>query len=446
MGSLPPVPASPALSPVYAFNAPGEPVLLYQGLIGGPDSPEQEAEVQLSWSPRTEIRWRQAPGDEQDLTVTDRVLLLRRPDGEAEVPAHLSGLGEGWVNSVRLGSNDAQADRIVAHWFNLPALHGTDHLEKHLPNGETHWWAGRWMFQAEGWKAVIDRRFDYTEACSESDGRDTNVMTHVMELTRDDGARFTVAQAEPVLQALQFGVSFALGRWAAPMLPVALAGDRVVWEHWSALLCDPLPGVESGWWWPWDRTSLNDVLQRYMREYTDPDRARALGMLTAMAVIANKPRGFIEPRITQAVVLLERFSWEHCREHEGLSRKAAKDLHLDGRLRKHLDAAGIEAGVDPKTLPAVSKYLDEIGTSSETSGRDGATAVARVRNALVHPEARGVDVYDVPDLLTEIWHLATYYVNLLMLHRLGFQGKLRDLHPYGGLASDTVLVPWAPRT
>jgi hypothetical protein len=45
MDFLQPVPASPALAPVYAFNATGEPVLLYRGIVRGPDIPEHEVEV-----------------------------------------------------------------------------------------------------------------------------------------------------------------------------------------------------------------------------------------------------------------------------------------------------------------------------------------------------------------------------------------------------------------
>jgi len=72
-------------------------------------------------------------------------------------------------------------------------------------------------------------------------------MTHVMELRRVDGATSRPADAEPLLTALHVGVCFALGRWAAPMLPVGegVAGGRG-WEDWRLPQCDPARSISPG--------------------------------------------------------------------------------------------------------------------------------------------------------------------------------------------------------
>src|SRR5512132_3634116 len=103
------------------------------------------------------------------------------------------------------------------------------------------------------------------------------VMTHVMELCRADGAAFTAAEAEPVLTALHVGVSFALGRWAAPMLPVGVdSTGKVVWEDWHPGLCDPARRTSHGWWHDQQQASLADFLGRVITAFADPDLLPAL--------------------------------------------------------------------------------------------------------------------------------------------------------------------------
>ena len=41
-------------------------------------------------------------------------------------------------------------------------------------------------------------------------------MTHVMAIERADSGAFTAEDIEPVLDALQLGMSFAVGRWVSP--------------------------------------------------------------------------------------------------------------------------------------------------------------------------------------------------------------------------------------
>src|SRR4029450_6677737 len=88
-------------------------------------------------------------------------------------------------------------------------------------------------------------------------------MTHVMELCRADGPAFTAAEAEPVLTALHVGVSFALGQWAALMLPVGEDNSgKVVWEDWHPGHCDPARKTSPGWWHEQQHSCLTDFLGR----------------------------------------------------------------------------------------------------------------------------------------------------------------------------------------
>src|SRR6266508_368990 len=116
--------AVPAIAPVYPFNEPGQPVVLYDGPIGALAAHDAPGVVELSCLPDLNVVWRieassmpvGAPGD----SVT---LVLRRPSGDARVPGVWRERTDGWSNGAAIGKADVPLTRIVTHWFNLPDLH-----------------------------------------------------------------------------------------------------------------------------------------------------------------------------------------------------------------------------------------------------------------------------------------------------------------------------------
>lgn len=269
--------AGAPLSPVYPFNDPGEPVKLYQGLLGGAVGSDVPGEVELVCAPRPSLEWCvesvYIPAV-RNMTVSS--LVLQHRPGVAEIPVHVWDGNGGWSNGATLGRADASLQRITAHWFNLPNWHGPERLTAATPGGGQTWWSGRWGAEIGGWRITIDVRPDYERVWSELHKTDVYVMTHVMEIRRADVAMFTAADAEPLLAALHIGVSFALGRWAAPMLPVGQSGDgQVIWEDWRPLHCDAARQVSPGWWYERDHQSLGDFLSLVVPAFADPAR-RAL--------------------------------------------------------------------------------------------------------------------------------------------------------------------------
>jgi hypothetical protein len=79
--------ALPAISPVYPFNDRGEPVVLYEGPVGGLARMAAHGVAELSCVPDLGVVWR-IEGDSRVGVPGDSVTLaLRRPDGDA----HLTG-------------------------------------------------------------------------------------------------------------------------------------------------------------------------------------------------------------------------------------------------------------------------------------------------------------------------------------------------------------------
>ena len=90
----------------------------------------------------------------------------------------------------------------------------------------------------DGWTVTIDRRDDHDEIWNRVKAEGTFGVTHVDEVRRTDGSSFLPSDVGPVLDALQFGMSFAVGRWVSPTVPVGFGPDgRQVWEQCSARQC-----------------------------------------------------------------------------------------------------------------------------------------------------------------------------------------------------------------
>jgi hypothetical protein len=140
-----------------------------------------------------------------------------------------------------------------------------------------------------------------------------------MEITRLDCQAFTSADVQPLLGALHFGLSFALGRWVAPALPVGFDTDgQRVWEQWAPWLCEPGHSGAMAWWYYARADDLQALLYAGSTAFTDPCRADPARLLLSMAVQSNSA-GFVEQRLMTAFSEIEDLSWIIRKMREGLS-------------------------------------------------------------------------------------------------------------------------------
>jgi hypothetical protein len=425
--------ANPPLSPVYPFNEPGQSIVLHDGPIAGLARNDVPGVVELSCVPVPNLAWRINHGSRAGIPAGEVTLLLRRPDGDVRLPGECRESGEGWSNGAEIGKADAPLKRIVAHWFNLPDFHAR---------------LGRWETETDGWKVTLDVRPDHDRVWTDLHKAHIYVMTHVMELRRADEATFTATEAEPVLTALHVGVSFALGRWAAPMLPVGEGANGEVWESWRVPHCDPARETSPGWW-DQRHTSLADFLDRVVRAFADPDRLPALRLQMMLGISAMNDRGFVEQRVMMGAAGLEHIMWQtmvlggRMSEEQYLGRGPyrGRGPQAHDLLRTVLTDAQIPIDIDAQLLAVIARFVtDERAQYGPVL--DGPDVVTQIRNRLVHPKAAQERLYRQDGLVAEVWLLARYYLVLLILHSLGYQGSYRDLRKLRGLAGDVDKVPW----
>jgi hypothetical protein len=369
-------------------------------------------------------------------------LRLRRPEGDLLVPAVWRDAQEGWSNGTTIGKADAPLTRIILHWFNLPDLHGPIRLAVDSEGGERRS-SNRWRSDAGGWRITLDARPDHDQVWTDLHKSNVYVMTHVMELRRTDGATFTSVEAEPVLAALHIGVSFALGSWAAPMLPVGegMSGDRV-WEDWRLPHCDPARSIARGWWHERQHASLAELVNLVITTFADPDRRPALRLQMMLAILAMKDQGFTEQRIMIGAAGLEHIMWQTLVLGGRMTKRQYRRRDAYELLRIVLSNAQIPIDVDPALLPAAAAFVAG-ETGRQGQNLDGAEVVTRIRNRLVHPKGAQERVYRQDGLVIDTWLLIRHYLTLLILHSLGYNGAYRDLRKIHGWATEVGTVPWA---
>jgi hypothetical protein len=433
---------------IYPFNEPGQPIPLYRGDIGGLAVNDVSGGVEFRCTPEPLIEWIVDPGTSpQFANRQDEIpLVLHQSGGDIELPGYVRGIDGGWSNGATFGGDNTPLSQMIAHWFNLPNWHGPELLGTTTEAGEHRCWHGRWVLEADGWSITLDVRPDHSAVWRDLHKSSIYVMTHVMEIRRADGASFTASDAEPVLAAMHVGISFALGRWAAPMLPVGLDGSGgIVWEEWKASLCDPARSPSPGWWYEQDQVALAGFLKLVISAFSDPGRKERIWMQMVLAIMATSAPGFVEQRIMLGFSGLEHLMWQNLVLAGMFTEDGYRKAHAGDKLREVLSAAEIPAGIDSSLHPAIANLAAQ--KKKDGMNMDGAEAVAWTRNRLAHPKAGKQEIYQHTGLLAEVWLLLRHYLVLLILNSLGYQNSYRDLRKLKGWASNTGTVPWAtPQT
>jgi hypothetical protein len=432
-----------ALVPVYPYGQPAEPIALHEGDITIGDQTEHGV-IEYRLSPGAGVRWR-FKGDRQ-IGLRPVTLCLQPATGG---PAELSGrcdrsrttVGDsGSLNSCVLGSSDARMDHVVVHWLNAPEVQPDERISDRSA-GRDYW--GRWSAEVSGWAVVVDARPDLDEVWERAKQSGSIVMTHTMKVSRSNGDEFTAEEVDPLLDAMQLGMSFAVGRWVSPALPVGFdkSGNRV-WEQWFALHCTPGNPGPIRWWTERSRADLIKLLEVLAQRVEDPDEQFSIRFMLSSAVL-SAAGGFMEQRIMTGFAALEHLMWRRLvpgtmseRDYKNTTSNPAYK-----KLKLVLDEAGIPDDVNEPDLPSLYAWVQN---QQDPNHRTWHFAACKVRNLIVHPTDSEEKLYKQDEMvIQEAWILTHHYLLLLLLHHLGYDGGYERQVPPGGWSGNVTLVPWA---
>lgn len=276
---------------------------------------------------------------------------------------------------------------------------------------------------------------DLREVLPKAADLDSCVLTHVMEVRRSDTSPFTPDQAKHLLWGLQCAVSFARGHWAYPAVPVGFdKSGGAVWSEWRPGFAEPArDGL--GWWNEHRPQDLWQMVDLFLAHWLDPDRQKALQFATISAVSAVET-GFVEQRLLTAVTGLELLSWVIDVRERKINEDRWTSKSAYERLRKLLTEARVPLGIDPDRSPDLAALATSLGY------RDGAEAIIKIRHSLTHPKDNA-HLYAVDKALAEAHLLSLRYLELVLLHRIGYRGHVHDRTHRGRWSGASQRVPWA---
>jgi hypothetical protein len=423
MGAVP-------LQGLYGFADPGEDIELYRGEGTLDGEPAGGVRIWMPMSRGLKLRW-QTTNPEQSVELGRSALSIDHPQlGSVVVPVdvnHSDGWGVGPGTELGVGGRLA---RVVAHWINLPLVLPSSPLT----TGDRSW-AGRWEVESCGWRLTLDSRPDHSELLRTANELDEQyLMTHVAELRRSDHQEFDATAASNVLFGWQLAMSFALGRWVAPALPVGFDGqERRVWEQWAPWRCDTMRGYES-WWDTHTADDLGQFVDAYLKAYLNVDQHEVVRWVAMHVITANHSGTTAEGKVMLAQAGLEYLAWVTLVLSGRVTRKAYKAMTAAERLRLLL--------VEARIPPEVPRELDALNELARRDYLDGPDAAAWVRNRLVHPKDAG-EPYRIGGLVWQTAQLLLQYGELLLLHRLGYSGRFMRRYPPHRWAHSSEPVPWA---
>lgn len=334
------------------------------------------------------------------------------------LPAHVLSEGRGFSQGGSPAAPGARIDRLVAHWLNLPGVRPRTLISRDEEGGTRIEWHGRRVIETPPWQLTLDARSDHDDVYRDAKRGYLSALTHTMMLRRQDGELFSTEEAEQILGDVHLGLSFPLGRWAAPILPIGLAADGTpIASFWGAWHADT-PGIDADRWWPEHRSEfLDDYLTKLISLSEDPTERGHLNFLITSS-LATSQKAYLEQRLSTGLAAIEYLSWidevlsGQVSEHDWRYKRnsAAK------RIRRRLINASVPLVIDAELSP-------ELAAFAKHDNADGPIAVALVRDAVTHPKERET-IYGVGSPLADAARLSSRYLDLLSCIVSGIAGRL----------------------
>jgi hypothetical protein len=355
------------------------------------------------------------------------------------VGAHRQSSDYGWIpGGLGQFGSASRLVRVIAQWINLPNLRGQA-LGQPAMDGRLHPWRGRWEIDLGPWHITVDSRRDLDKMYQAAKRNYLTVLTHTMEIRQHDDAPFAGEDAASVLDGLHLGFSFTLKRWAAPLLAVGFdSRNQPVWSRWGPAHADT-PGHDAlAWWNAYRPDDLRLLLTDLFARWNDADERDTLTFAVTSALAAGQ-NAFVEQRLMTAIAGIEELSWVDEVASGQLDETQWRNKKADWRIRRLLNKAQIPLHIDAKNTSALAKFVNDRSLS------DGPAGLIGVRNEVTHRKGRR-QIYQAEGLLGEASRLSSQYLDLLILHRLRYQGHTIDRTKLDGWAGDSQPVPWYPQS
>jgi len=401
--SVSPIPSSnrrtlpDALRPHMSFGEPDEAIAIYQGPISysqAAGSVRADAIISLIWLPLPAIHL-DVPSIPDD-TILDGANVSIRTDDGTVAPC-------GLVSSILTNRIEGVSSTSMIGFINGPVVSPADgpvtHVMFLLPNFDQPIGRGicypdqssraaRLILQGSGWVITLDATHDERDIKKYLSANSGFGVTQVGRLEKEDRSPFTASEAQAVLRALAWYVSFASGRWTGPCLATGfdLSGKQV-WQVWGYSRTAPFRHRES-----WVDCLHSDQFEApfpgFMKLWLDDTWEEVIRLAFHWYIEANAQAGSIEGSIVLTQTAFELLAAAILVDHNAwLSQDGCDKLAAADRIRLLFLWAGISTGI-PEKLSDLVKLAKQYEDFMINKIPDAAASMTAIRNTITHPTSR----------------------------------------------------------
>ena len=311
--------------------------------------------------------------------------------------------------------------RLVFHLPNFPYLHGQGR--------------GKIILSAGGWMIQIQPVNNHEELIKELKKAGGFAITYVGEISKLDNSSFSSTEVLELMNALDYFFSFSRGFWTPAILPVGYDKyDKIIWQQWGVKHIDSWQYVLS-WFDEFEKGTLPNIFPEFLRKWNIAEWQLILRSSIYWYLLSNTQGGKTDGSVVLIQTGLENFSWSfYMTIKKNISKTSFKKLGAAGQIEKLLIDANI-----PTTVPDELSYLKNVAIKQNWNGP---TTFTGIRNAIVHPDNSNRDTLSSSRPITEGWLLGNWYIELILLYHLSYNGKYANRMILSRFSGVTKEVPW----
>jgi len=294
------------------------------------------------------------------------------------------------------------------------------------------------ILEHNGYEVVIIETPDTKQTMESLKQRGGRAITHTGRIRKLDDSLLIPDETIELLFILGQFLSFAMGSWTSPILPVAYDASRLrVWQSWGLRKINSWKRHQS-WLDDHHAETLTSVFKGFAGLWNDATWSETLKASVYWYVFSNMRVANVDGSIILAQAALERIAWVYLTEHvRKYSKTKAKKLSTAQRVTEVLNDCKI-----PVALP--SNYTRLAAFAAAFACADGPQTIASIRNNLVHPvnKAKGSGVIMDGLFYHEALSLYMWYIELVLLNLMGFSGSYSN-RITSKIVGRVEKVPWA---
>jgi hypothetical protein len=367
--------------------------------------------------------------------LADKALVLKKSSSNGSIRV------VGKLFNLELG-NGSNLSYVIFHLTNVLNYYGV-YVED--SNVKSSGMARRLVLVSIDWRVTIDTINRNTiDSLEEGSGY---AITHVAKLERIDGSIFSSCAAEEILCGLNYFLSFVIGRWVSPVLPVGFnSNGQRVWEKWLHYRTIAYNKSTVSWFPQLDPSFISVAFAGFMKWWSNEDWQESFKLLIYWYVESNNSG--IEEGILMTQSACELLAWlVLVQERKVISDDGLDKLKSEDSLRLLFSWLQI-----PITMPPVPEksplFLEALQKmlKAESNLLDCAGCITAIRNRITHPKRKGKSTTILKyssEERTEAYILSKWYLELCLLRLFGYDGVYANRLYKSRWEGDYDQVPWA---